>query len=137
MPVLRKPETIAVASEPWSTTSGNCVATLKNVLPEEGAQDFHKLVRRAAVSAANNEAVADFADAIGSRNGISGYSYHTVPCVLQVWFGNAEDFAEGLQDIIKTGGDTDTAGAIYGGIVGSVYEFDNHQHLIPGRKKIA
>jgi len=95
------------------------LATLKSLLREEGAQEFHMLMQRAAVSAANRESVADFADAIGSRNGISGYCYHSVPCVLQVWFGNAEDFAGGLQEIIKAGGDTDTTGAIYGGIVGA------------------
>ena len=94
-------------------------AALKNMLPGEDAQDLHELIQRAAISAANNESVADFAAEIGSKNGISGYSYHTVPCVLQVWFGNSTDFAKGLEDIIKAGGDTDTAGAIYGGIVGA------------------
>ena len=39
--------------------------------------------------------------------------------MLQVWFGNSQDFQRGLQDIIKAGGDTDTTGAIYGGIVGA------------------
>ena len=93
--------------------------TLKDLLPQEGAQELHDLLQRAADSAANNEAVSDFAENIGSTKGISGYSYHTVPCVLQVWFGNSQDFARGLQDIIKAGGDTDTTGAIYGGIVGA------------------
>jgi ADP-ribosylglycohydrolase len=79
------------------------LATLRDLLPEEKAQELHELLQRK----------ADFA------NGISGYSYHTVPCVLQVWFGESEDFAQGLQDIINAGGDTDTAGAIYGGIVGA------------------
>jgi len=92
---------------------------LKKMLPGEDAQHLHELIRRAAFSAAKNESVAEFAEEIGSRKGISGYSYHTVPCVLQVWFQNSSDFAKGLQDIVKAGGDTDTAGAIYGGIVGA------------------
>ncbi|MCZ6854658.1 MAG: ADP-ribosylglycohydrolase family protein [Gammaproteobacteria bacterium] len=95
------------------------LATLKELLPDDDGQELHELVERAAVSAANNESVAEFADKIGSNKGISGYSYHTVPCVLQVWFGNSTDFATGLQDVIKAGGDTDTAGAIYGGIIGA------------------
>ena len=95
------------------------LAALKILLPEDDAREFHDLLRRAASSTANNDAVADFAENIGSKNGISGYSYHTVPCVLQVWFGSSQDFAEGLQEIIQAGGDTDTAGAIYGGIVGA------------------
>ena len=92
---------------------------LKELLPQDDAQELHELLQHAADSAANDETVADFAASIGSKKGISGYSYHTVPCVLQVWFGNSEDFARGLQDIIKAGGDTDTTGAIYGGIVGA------------------
>ena len=79
------------------------LATLRDLLPEEDAQELHALLQRKAKYA----------------NGISGYSYHTVPCVLQVWFDVSEDFAQGLREIIKAGGDTDTAGAIYGGIVGA------------------
>ena len=95
------------------------LSTLKDLLPQGDAMELHELLQRAAVSAANGEPVTKFASDIGSKNGISGYSYHTVPCVLQVWFGEPEDFARGLQAIIKAGGDTDTAGAIFGGIVGT------------------
>jgi ADP-ribosylglycohydrolase len=93
--------------------------TLKKLMPETDAQEFHELVDMARVSAENNESVAQFAAKIGSRNGISGYSYHTVPCVLQALFRHRDDFETGLQEIIQAGGDTDTAGAIYGGIVGA------------------
>lgn len=79
------------------------LATLRDLLPEEDAQELHELLQRKAEYA----------------NGISGYSYHTVPFVLQVWFAEMEDYAKGLQTIVKAGGDTDTAGAIYGGIVGA------------------
>jgi len=95
------------------------LATLKDMLPQDVAKELHELLQRAADSADNGEPVTKFARDIGSRKGISGYSYHTVPCVLQVWFGEPEDFAQGLQDIIRAGGDTDTAGAIFGGIVGA------------------
>ena len=95
------------------------LATLKELLPGDDAKELHELLQRAAISAANNEPVSDFAEKSVSKKGISSYSYHTVPCVLQVWFGNSTDFAKGLQDIIQAGGDTDTAGAIYGGIVGA------------------
>jgi ADP-ribosylglycohydrolase len=92
---------------------------LKVFMPEDDAREFHELAKRAARSAANDEPVAAFAEEIGSKNGISGYSYHTVPCVLQVWFRQGDDFEQGLQEIIRAGGDTDTAGAIFGGIVGA------------------
>lgn len=92
---------------------------LHALLADEPATEFLGLVERAAESARTAESVSDFAAGIGSRNGISGYSYHTVPCVLQTWFRHGDDFEAGLQAIIKAGGDADTAGAIYGGIVGA------------------
>lgn len=91
---------------------------LESSLPDD-ANDFLALVQGAAASATIDEPVTQFATRIGSRKGISGYSYHTVPCVLQVWLRNPDDFGAGLQEIIRAGGDTDTAGAIYGGIVGA------------------
>ena len=93
--------------------------TLANLLAADDASEFLELVALAEKSAAGGEPVSTFAATIGSRNGISGYSFHTVPCVLQAWFRHPEDFAAGLQDIIKTGGDADTAGAIFGGISGA------------------
>jgi ADP-ribosylglycohydrolase len=93
--------------------------TLEVLIPEPDAKEFLELVSKAATSARKNENVARFAEQIGSRNGISGYSYHTVPCVLQVFFKHGNDFEAGLQEIIRAGGDTDTAGAIYGGIIGA------------------
>jgi len=98
---------------------GRFLTTLKDLLPEDDAKELHELLQRAAISAGNGEPVTKFAKDIGSKNGISGYSYHTVPCVLQVWFGEPVDFAQGLQHIIRAGGDTDTTGAIFGGIVGA------------------
>jgi ADP-ribosyl-[dinitrogen reductase] hydrolase len=92
---------------------------LAESVTDAGASELVDLIARARDSAARGESVAAFAAAIGSRNGISGYSYHTVPCVLQVWFRWPDDLGAGLREIIRAGGDTDTAGAIYGGIVGA------------------
>ena len=95
------------------------LATLKKMLPQDDAAELHELLQRAADSAEKGEPVTEFAKDTGSKKGITGYSYHTVPCVLQVWFREPEDFEQGLQNIIRAGGDTDTAGAIFGGIVGA------------------
>ena len=56
---------------------------------------------------------------IGSQRGISGYIYHTVPCVLQVWFRYPDDYSTAVQEIISAGGDTDTTAAILGAIIGA------------------
>jgi ADP-ribosyl-[dinitrogen reductase] hydrolase len=92
---------------------------LERALAGEGAGEFMALAKRAAASAGQGEAVAAFAQAIGSRGGVSGYMLHTVPCVLQPWFRHPDDFAGGLRAIIEAGGDTDTAGAILGAIIGA------------------
>ncbi|HVZ43119.1 MAG TPA: ADP-ribosylglycohydrolase family protein [Ramlibacter sp.] len=103
-----------------SFTSAQAYLTmLEEALAREAAAEFLALAHRAAQSAARGEAVADFASAIGSRGGISGYMLHTVPCVLQVWLRHPRDFESGLAEIVRAGGDTDTAGAIFGGIAGA------------------
>jgi len=47
------------------------LSTLKDLLPEDDAEELHELLQRAAVSADNGEPVTEFASNIGSRNGIS------------------------------------------------------------------
>ena len=81
--------------------------------------EFVKLMSQAASSAQCNQSVGSFAESLGSRFGISGYMYHTVPCVIQTWLRYQEDFVGGLQEILCAGGDTDTSGAILGGIIGA------------------
>lgn len=115
---------VAVAAiDPDSSNDGDWRAeylrSLERSIGEEAARDFLELIMRAMRSAERGESVAQFADSIGSKNGISGYCYHTVPCVLQVWFRFGDDLERGLAELIGAGGDTDTAGAIFGGIVGA------------------
>lgn len=95
------------------------VRDLQSRLADSEATEFIELVEHAVASAAQRESISTFAAAIGSTNGISGYAYRTVPCVLHAWFQYPHDFAAGLGQMIAAGGDTDTAGAIYGGIVGA------------------
>lgn len=111
----------AAAIESGSTAtwrSGYC-RFLADLIDDEKANDFLELVVKALHSAERGETVARFAESIGSKNGISGYCYHTVPCVLQVWFRFGDDLEHGLPEIIGAGGDTDTAGAILGAVVGA------------------
>lgn len=61
----------------------------------------------------------EFADAMGLKNGVSGYSFHTVPVALYAWLRYREDFAKALTSALDCGGDTDTVGAIVGAISGA------------------
>jgi ADP-ribosylglycohydrolase len=94
-------------------------ARLADMLDEAAAQEFIDLVGRAAASAGQGRSVAAFAQDIGSTRGVSGYIYHTVPCVLQTWFRFQDDYAAGIAEILAAGGDTDTAAAVLGGVIGA------------------
>lgn len=53
------------------------------------------------------------------RKGISGYSYHTLPRVIHTWLRHQNDYENGILEIIRQGGDTDTTASILGGIIGA------------------
>ena len=72
---------------------------------------------RASVKA--GEAIETFVQSTGSRNGVSGYMYHSVPAVLHAWFAHPRDFAQALTTLIRCGGDTDTTAAMLGAIIGA------------------
>jgi ADP-ribosylglycohydrolase len=95
------------------------VETVKTALAQHDSQEFVELIHKAAIAAQKKQSATDFAHSIGSHKGVSGYVLHTVPCVIQTWLKNPTDFAQGLQEIIEAGGDTDTTGAILGAIIGA------------------
>ena len=66
----------------------------------------------------DNELLAKIATPTPYPKGITGYIYDTVPAVVQAWQKYREQPIEGLNCLIAQGGDTDTVGAIFGGIVG-------------------
>lgn len=95
------------------------MASLRTMLEDEGAAEFLSRVDCACESANRGESVASFAEKLGPMTGISGYTFHTVPCVIQTWLRFPDDYAGGMEEIIGAGGDTDTTAAILGGIIGA------------------
>lgn len=81
--------------------------------------EFTALVKSAADSVASGESSAQFADSIGCGKGVSGYMYHTIPCVLHVWLTHQSDYRAAVTAMIRLGGDADTTAAIVGAIVGA------------------
>jgi ADP-ribosylglycohydrolase len=59
------------------------------------------------------------ADALGLQRGVSGYVYHTVPLALCCWLRHPRDFRAAVEEVIALGGDTDSTGALVGGIAGA------------------
>lgn len=73
----------------------------------------------AAQSASNGESTLDYATRIGCGNGVSGFVMHTVPVALHAWWSYPTNYAAALETAVRCGGDTDTVGAIVGGVVGA------------------
>lgn len=91
---------------------------LTELLPTEST-DFLALINQAAASAEQQEITADFATRLGFEHGISGYIYSTVPIAIQTWLRHQNNYRDGILEIIRCGGDTDTSAAILGGIIGA------------------
>lgn len=51
--------------------------------------------------------------------GVSGFVMQTVPAAIGCWKRHPRDLREAIEDAISLGGDSDTVGAIVGGIVGA------------------
>ena len=82
-------------------------------------RQFLALIRQACSSAAARESATTFADSLGLSQGISGYIYHTVPAVVQVWLRHPHDYHGAIAEIVSLGGDTDTTAAILGALIGT------------------
>jgi ADP-ribosylglycohydrolase len=92
---------------------------LASLLDSESAAEFLNLMRQAVDSASNSRNIREFVKSLHLRNGITGYTYHTVPAVIHTWLSNPSDFKRAVIEMIACGGDTDTTAAIVGGIVGA------------------
>lgn len=93
---------------------------LADVTDSIGDQDeLTMLLGRVVQSTARNESTLDFANSIGLDQGVSGYTYHTVPIAIHAWLSYPDDFREAITIAIRCGGDADTTAAIVGGIVGA------------------
>ena len=62
--------------------------------------------------------VVEFANSLGLNNGVSGYSYHSVPVALYAWLQSPDDFQTAMVSALNCGGDTDTVGAMVGALAG-------------------
>jgi ADP-ribosylglycohydrolase len=115
---------LAVALAAHLAASGVAVAPadyarrLRELLGNEGAE-LCGLVDHVARSVASNETAADFTARNGGTDGVSGYIMHTVPAALHVWLSCPDDYGRAVTTTVRLGGDSDTAAAIVGAIVGA------------------
>jgi ADP-ribosylglycohydrolase len=94
----------------------------RQALQDGGFEPDADLAHTMAVMAEHRErgaSVAELAEALGLRGRVSGYVYHTAPAAVYAWLRWPGDFRQAVTAVIALGGDTDTTGAITGGLVGA------------------
>jgi ADP-ribosylglycohydrolase len=115
---------LAVALAAHLAASGAAIAPadyarrLRELLGSEGAE-LCALVDYVAGSVSSKETAAEFTARNGGKDGVSGYILHTVPAALHVWLSCPDDYRRAVTTIIRLGGDSDTAAAIVGALVGA------------------
>jgi ADP-ribosylglycohydrolase len=95
------------------------LSQLRSLLPGDAAEELLSAIERALLSLERDESTEAFAASLHLGRGVSGYVNHSVPVAIHAWLRNQGDIRRGIVDVIRCGGDTDTTGAIVGGIVGS------------------
>lgn len=89
------------------------------------AEELLRRIERARESAQRGELTCHFVESFNGKRGISGYINDTVPIALHACFANQDDFPSAIQNIVSCGGDTDTAAAIAGGILGAAHGLES------------
>lgn len=115
---------LAVALAAHISSTGQDIAPedyarrLRDLLGED-ARELLDLIDGVVQSVGRKETAADYTARTGSANGVSGYMFHTVPAALHVWLSHPGDYRGAITSIVRLGGDTDTAAAIVGAIIGA------------------
>ncbi len=90
-----------------------------NASLEPDAMELIQLLEQVCRSVEAQQTTEAFAESLGLERGVSGYVYHTVPVAIHAWLSHGSDFRAAILAVIRCGGDTDTVGAIAGGIIGA------------------
>lgn len=107
-----------LATHPSPISAADYYHTLERILPPE-AREFLQLIREACHSVTQGGDTESFASQLGLSRGVSGYVYHTVPVAIHAWLTHQQDYRSAAIASVRCGGDTDTTGAIVGGIIGA------------------
>jgi ADP-ribosylglycohydrolase len=104
---------------PETLTPTPFLEQLRHHLNEPEAREFLDLMQSMVESVAQREPTQTFAETKGWDRGVRGYVYSTVAVALHAAFSHPTDYRCAVLSVIRCGGDTDTTGAIVGGIVGA------------------
>jgi ADP-ribosylglycohydrolase len=118
-----KAETAALAvaeAAAWAVSQRESIEDFVRRLPSLGQDnEWQSLCQKLSDALSRGATVSSFAKELGLGNGVSGYSYHSVPVALYAWLRHLGDFQAALKAALDCGGDTDTVGAIVGALAGA------------------
>ncbi|MEM7355309.1 MAG: ADP-ribosylglycohydrolase family protein [Acidobacteriota bacterium] len=80
--------------------------------------EWEEIISKIRGAVSTEASVKDLARSLGLDKGVSGYMYHTVPIALYAVWRHWANFSATLEAVVDAGGDTDTVGAIAGGLAG-------------------
>ncbi len=104
----------------WCVLEQGSLADLVTNISQIGNdEEWLSICQKLKQALAAGDSVRSFADSLGLANGVSGYSYHSVPVALYAWLRSPKDYREALISALDCGGDTDTVGAIVGALAGA------------------
>jgi ADP-ribosyl-[dinitrogen reductase] hydrolase len=106
----------ASACDPGRLDPAALLDALRRRVTEEGLARALDAVGEGLARNASPEA---FAEGLGMGDGVSGYILHTVPAVLFCWLRSPGDLRGVVEAVTRLGGDTDSTGAIAGGLAGA------------------
>lgn len=82
-------------------------------------EEWRQCLARMESALEGNASVPEFATAMGLQRGVTGYALHVVPVALFSWMRHGGDFKGAMCAALDCGGDTDTVGAVLGGVCGA------------------
>lgn len=107
-------EAAALAAQRKSTDE--IIAVLRSLLLSEEMKSRFATLES---SLQKQHSVQTYAEAMGCTKGVSGFAPNTVAVALYGWLRHRHHFSTILTEVIHCGGDTDSTGAIVGGIAGA------------------
>lgn len=116
---------LAVAEAATQTISGAAWSGPSSLGPAWRAlsaeSEWQDKLTRMETGLAQGASVSTFARDLGLEAGVSGYALHVVPVALYAWLRHPDDAGSALGAALECGGDTDTVGAIVGGLAGATH----------------
>ncbi len=110
--------TAQLVSQKWQTRPplDELIAMLSNLSDEPEWQFAIKLIQEACLATDPALLVQKH---FGGKNGISGYTMHTVPFAIVTWYQNFGSYHDTIEAVVNAGGDVDSVAAIAGAMAGA------------------